>query len=466
MKILFVTLFYPPAHFGGTETYTHGLAKGLQQRGHSVQVLCAENWGKGKSYWNGATDDLYEDVPVRRLHLNWTKAPDVNSYLFYNPLVEELVNEYLTEWKPEIVHVTSCQTLSASVIAAAKQAGLPVVVSLTDFWFMCPRVTLMRGNGDMCDGQVEAWECIRCLMQGSKMDRWSKALLPESVNPPILLELSRQSWLTQLPGLRGMALDINHRRRVLHDALELADRLLIASEAARNLFQGAGFSMPIEIVPYGHDLGWLGAYSGKTRSDEIRFAFVGQLGLMKGPQLLIEAYRAMNSRRPTRLLMYGDLQKDPEFTQHLSALARDRGDIEFRGTYPHNESARIFSEIDVLVVPSLWYDYPLIINEAFATGTPVIASDLGGMRELVTHRRNGLLFQRGNIQDLTRQLESIANEEGMVTELQGGIPQVRRMGDAVAEMLAIYESMSIVSPSRIRQEHYQVSQAGRVNSVR
>ena len=125
MKIVFVTLFYPPTHFGGTETYTHGLAKNLQARGHQVQVVCVEDWGAGSAYWNGVTNDVFDGVPVRRVHLNWMKAPNVNDYLFNNPVVASHFATWLDEWKPDIVHVTSCQTLSASVIVTAKRAGIP-----------------------------------------------------------------------------------------------------------------------------------------------------------------------------------------------------------------------------------------------------------------------------------------------------------------------------------------------------
>ncbi len=443
MKVLFVTLFYPPAHFGGTETYTHELARGLQRMGHAVQVLCAEDWGKGGAYWHGETDDEYDNVPVRRLHFNWTKAPQVNNYLFDNPIVAEQFERYLTEWQPDIVHVTSCQTLSASVIPAAKRANIPVVVTLTDFWFMCPRVTLLRGDGNICDGRVEAAECLECLLGDAKVHRLSKSLLPTSASRNLLTEVSHQSWLTGLSGLRGMALDMDARRRVLRRALGQADRVLIASQAARDLFRDAGFSMPIEIVPYGHDLQWLDAYTGKTPSRGVRFGFIGQIAPMKGPQLLLQAFRMLPPETRARLWLYGALDKHPDFAQELRALADGRTEIEFRGTYPHDESARVFSEIDVLVVPSLWYDYPLIINEAFATGTPVITSDFGGMCEFVQHEVNGLLFERANVQDLARQMRRMIDEPGLLERLGKSMPTVTRMEDAVEAMLGQYHKVVV-----------------------
>ena len=441
MKILFLTHLYPPRHIGGTETYTHGLGQELIRAGHQVQVLSVEDWENGEAYWNGVTDDTYEGVPVRRLHLNWTHAPDVNRYLYDNPMVAQYLKTYLAEVQPDVVHVTSCNTLSASVIGAVKQAALPIVVTLTDFWFVCPRVTLLRGDGTLCDGQVTDEDCLECLLQDARIYRWSKQSVGRSAAVKLLSVASQHGNLTRLSGLRGMAIDIHHRRTILHQALYQADRVLIASESARKIFQNNGFSMPIEVVHYGHDLSWLKAYPGKRPNDTVRLGFIGQIAAMKGPQLLIETYRKANSNGHAQLFIYGNLDKDSHFGQYLRSLAEGRSDIEFRGTYPHAESGRIFSELDVLVVPSLWHDYPLIINEAFATQTPVIASNFGGMSEFVQHDVNGLLFERGSAEDLATQLNRVIMEPGLVERLRRGIPRVKSMAEAVSEMLGVYDEL-------------------------
>ena len=441
MRILFLTHFYPPNHIGGTETYTHGLAKGLNGLGHQVQVLCAADWESGEQYWNGHTDDIYEGVPVRRLHLNWTRAPDVNRYLYDNPMIAQYLKTYLAEVQADLVHVTSCNTLSASVIGAIKEAELPVVVSLTDFWFVCPRVTLLRGDETLCDGRVTDWECLECLLQGAKAYRWTTGILPRTAAVHVLSAVSRHEEVTRLPGLRGMALDIQQRRAALHQALEQADRVLIASESARGIFQYNGFSIPIDLVHYGHDLSWLTGYAGKTASSVVRFGFIGQIAPMKGPQLLIEAYRNVSQNGKARLLVYGNLEKNPAFGQQLRSLAADRHDIEFRGIYAHSDSGKVFSEIDVLVVPSLWHDYPLIIHEAFATGTPVIASDYGGMNEFVQHEVDGLLFERGSVKDLARQLQRVIADPVLCGRLRAGIHRVKRIEEAVAEIVGIYKGL-------------------------
>ena len=134
MRILLITSFFPPTHTAGTEKRTLGYAKTLLQMGHWVQVLCAGEWDQGESYWNGYTDEVFEGVPVRRIHLNWSKSPDPNGYLYNNPQTAHFLAQCLNKWKPDVVHITSCLTLSASLIATVKEHHLPVVLTLTDFW--------------------------------------------------------------------------------------------------------------------------------------------------------------------------------------------------------------------------------------------------------------------------------------------------------------------------------------------
>ena len=88
-KILLITHFLPPSHTAGTEQYTLGLGKSLQAKGHEVTILCAEDWNTGEKYWNGVTQEVYDGVPVYRVHLNWTKAADSNRILYDSLPVEK-----------------------------------------------------------------------------------------------------------------------------------------------------------------------------------------------------------------------------------------------------------------------------------------------------------------------------------------------------------------------------------------
>ena len=129
------------------------------------------------------------------------------------------------------------------------------------------------------------------------------------------------------------------------------------------------------------------------------------------------------------------------YSETLSDLADGMSNIQFMGTYSHDQSAGIFASIDVLVVPSLWYDFPLVIREAFASDTPVIATNLGGMAEAVEHEVNGLLFERDDAEDLARQLGRIVNEPKLLEQLRAGLPPVKSIAEEVGELQTIYYSL-------------------------
>ena len=96
-------------------------------------------------------DNTYRDIPVRRINLNWQKSPDPQKYLYNNPAVATFLEDDLNEIKPDVVHVTSCETLSASVLDVVKKANIPLVMSITDFWFLCPRINLLTSQGENCE---------------------------------------------------------------------------------------------------------------------------------------------------------------------------------------------------------------------------------------------------------------------------------------------------------------------------
>jgi glycosyltransferase involved in cell wall biosynthesis len=449
MKILFITNGFPPQRWAGTETYTAGIAKGLQEKGHEIQILCAGKWDDGPNFWNGYQDDLYNDLPVRRINLNWKKSPDPFRYLYQNPVIAQYLTEYLDELRPDVVHVSSCETLSASILSVVKTHRIPLVLSITDFWFLCPQINLLRSDGENCSGVTTPWDCLTCLARDSKVYRYSTQSLPNSVAKIVLTQIGKIPLLARQNGLRGMFGDIADRKHYLRQAFSLPDVRTVASKFVKNVYITNGFDDPTQLQPYGHDLSWLHNYHGKLSQTGINIGFIGQIINSKGVHLLVEAARRLTESfgKKVNFLIYGDTCKNPEYTQKLKVISSGLDNVHFCGTYPHAQSAEVYSKIHVLVVPSLWYDFPLIIHEAFSTQTPVIATRLGGMAEAVLHETNGLLFERGNVDDLTHQIRRIMTEPSLLQKLTNGIQRVKRVEEEVDELEETYQ---VLLSSRIK----------------
>lgn len=443
MRMLLVANFFPPTHTAGTENYTYGIARGLIRAGHEVQVLCAGCWEVGQGYWNGYRDETYNGVSVRRLQLNWMKAHDPNRYLYDNPVVAAYLRDYLNQIQPDMVHIISCYTLSASVIRTARERGLPVVVTLTDYWFVCPRLTLLRSDSELCDGRTTVWECLRCMLWDAKIYCVPTRMLPQSIVACLLSWMSRHPRLTRWRGLRGMAMDMGHRKRFLRETLVLADEVIVPSSSLKDIFLQNDFRIPMRVLPYGHDLSWLQSYAGKKPSERIRIGYMGQIIPIKGVHLLTQAFKeAVVAGANATLSIFGDLDRSPSYAQQLRRMVSDHANVRFEGAFARESLSDVLAQIDVLVVPSLWYENnPLVIQEAFATKTPVIAAKLGGMSEFVEHETNGLLFERGNVNDLARQLRRAIIQPGLLERLRDGIPPVKTIDQEMAELTRIYSDV-------------------------
>jgi glycosyltransferase involved in cell wall biosynthesis len=443
MKILFVSNDFPPRRWAGTETYTAGIARGLQARGHQVQVLCGGEWTTGTTYWGGAVEEAYDEIPVCRLNVNWLKAPDPFAYLYNNPEVATFLQAFLGKVQPDLVHITSCERLSASVIRVAKAAQIGVVLSLTDFWFLCPRINLLRADGENCNSQTSAWDCTRCLAQNAKIYRWPRLMLSEEGVSQLINMVSRFPLLTRQRGLRGMIGDMAERKRILRGLFASVDYRITASRFVRDTFVRNGFDQPMKLQPYGHDIGWLADYPGKSASQRLRIGFIGQIIEAKGLHLLLQAVAQLQATygEQIEVVIYGNVKKAVEYSAYLFTLADGMSNVHFRGTYAREQSGAVFAEIDVLVVPSLWYDFPLIIHEAFAANTPVLTTNLAGMAEAVEHEVNGLLFERGDVAGLATQLRRLLEEPTLLPQLQCGIKPVKTVDQEINELEAIYQQV-------------------------
>jgi glycosyltransferase involved in cell wall biosynthesis len=443
MKILLVTSFFPPTHTAGTEKRTLGYAKMLLERGHSVQVLCAGKWEEGDRYWNGYSDEVFQGVPVRRVHLNWIKSPDPNAYLYNNPEAERFLGECLAEWQPDLVHITSCLTLSASLIASAKQRNLPVVLTLTDFWFVCHKLSLLKYDGSLCDGITTSQDCIQCLCWESSAYQRVRRIASAPVATGVFDALSRVPSLNQRRGLRGMALDIAERKEYLSKMLNAADIVIAPSNHLYQTLRRSGVSREIRVIQSGHDLSWMKTPITKIPGSRVRFGYIGQFIPTKGVHTLLEAFGGHDWQGKAELHLYGNQNGDSAYWQRLQRIENHNlGAVEFHGSFPHEKLAEILSGLDVLIVPSLWHENnPRVIQEAFASKTPVIASNVGGISEYVKHEVNGYLFQRGDSEDLQQQIQRLVEDPARLEQLIAQLPAVKTMSNEIDEIESCYQQL-------------------------
>jgi glycosyltransferase involved in cell wall biosynthesis len=161
-----------------------------------------------------------------------------------------------------------------------------------------------------------------------------------------------------------------------------------------------------------------------------RFGFFGQLTPFKGVDVLLEAVASVPERdwAGNSLVIHGAHldRQPPEFQARVKALLGAAGErVVLKGSYRPHELPRLMAEVDWVVVPSIWWENsPLVIQEAFAHGRPVIASNIGGMAEKVLHGRNGLTVVPGNVPALVETLLEASKAKTWSKLRSGVVPPV------------------------------------------
>ncbi len=168
---------------------------------------------------------------------------------------------------------------------------------------------------------------------------------------------------------------------------------------------------------------------------------MGQIAPHKGVHVLFESLRYLPDA-DVQVHAYGDTAPFPRYTRRLRRMAARDPRLHLAGVYERAEVSRVLRELDVVVVPSLWYENsPNVILEAFAHRTPVIASDLGGMAELVEEGGNGLRFPPGEAASLAVALRRLIEEPRLLARLRAGIGPVKTVAEEMAELLTIYRTV-------------------------
>lgn len=450
MRVCYVSNFFPPESSAGTEVYTLGIARAMQARGHVVSAFAAGRWAEGKTYCGRPRDDMDQGVPVRRLDLNWQRAPDPFRYLYDNPVAAAHLEAYLRQVQPDVVHVMSTYTLSARVIRTAKAFGLPVIVTLHDYWFLCPRVSLIRSDGAVCDGHVPARECLRCMTRQGKAYRWPRKLMPETSVLAILGLSARIPVLARMRGLIGLVGDYEARRIALREAIHLVDRILVPSHFLAPFFVGHGFPAErIRVLEEGIDTSWYTGSVPREHADHLRIGYIGQVIPAKGVHVLVAAFQRL--RGPATLTIYGHPHQNRAYFEQLASLARGNPRVAFAGRFEHPALERVMAQVDVLVVPSLWHEtFCIVAREALLAGVPVIGSQMGGIPDAIQHGRNGYLFPPGDVAALAGYLQQLIDHPSLLDQLRRGIGQVRSIEEEAIEMEAEYERLTSGSRAALK----------------
>ena len=275
------------------------------------------------------------------------------------------VTRLLQQHRPAIVHVHNAFPLiSPSIFSACKSENVPIIQTLHNYRLLCPGGNFCR-NGKPCEDCITGkfWQgALHACYRDSHAESAAVALM-------LTVHHARKTWT------------------------EMVDCYIVLTDFSRSRYVDFGFPEDkIRVKP-----NFVDPDPGPRTGYGSYALFAGRLDPEKGIPTLLKAWLQMSHFHRLRILGDGQLRRETE------AFAKVYPNVEFTGWLPHNSVFEHMKGARFVVFPSEWYEnLPLVIIEAFASGVPVIASNLGAMKEVVEHGRTGLLFQPGDVDDLAR----------------------------------------------------------------
>jgi glycosyltransferase involved in cell wall biosynthesis len=448
LRLLYVVHQFLPQHVTGTEQYVRSMARGMQALGHEVTVLSYEPVlplvDPERTYIE--EDEIVDGIPVRRVGLHLDILPNVALADYHNPMGSRFLCRLLDERTFDLAHVFHLRFLGVGVLDELRRAGLPVVVNLMDFWYICANFTLMRPDGALCDGPPQQGVgCIRCVepwLADEIADRGIEAQVA-SLDPDLPRPLDHRT------GSARRARAYVGRKDHLLAALAKADAVVAPSRFLRSKYEENGFPTGvIRHLPYGVDPDRLGGRRKEWPEEwpaeprrPVQIGYVGSIAPHKGLHILISAARSL-ARDDWHLHVHGPPDTHPDYTRWLRELAGDDLRITFHGAFAAADLGDVLASLDVVVVPSLWYENtPFAILEARVMGLPVVASDLGGIGESIADGQDGLLFPAGDAGALAAVLGGILDDPARLPTLGRPGGSGRTLSDNVADFIALYDKL-------------------------
>ncbi len=208
--------------------------------------------------------------------------------------------------------------------------------------------------------------------------------------------------------------------RIERAALRRADAVVVLTERTAAAVRDDGVPADrITTVPSGFDPALFRGDGGDVFAGTPgpRIGYVGRLAPQKRADVLVRAFGRM--REEASLLVVGD-GPDRALVQRLAAASPAADRITLAGFVEHRRVPAVLASLDVLVLPSAYEEMGSVLTEAMAAGLPVVASDVGGIPEVVRHGVTGLLVPPGDVDALAAALDRVAGEPGLRARLAAG----------------------------------------------
>ncbi len=388
MRVLFVIHQYFPHWIGGTEMVVRRLASRLVAAGHDARVVTYHESASNRPEDYGVRLTEFDGVPVHEIHYNLSCHPEPSRAEYDNQITAQFFADVVNEIRPDVAHIAHAMKLSGAIFGVLRDRHVPVVTTLSDYWFLCMRHTLLRPGDVLCSGPDHRYRCLRCsgVTHGFAM--------PQSVTTrdPWLWLLGAFSELTdRRQRAEAFSRDVRNvarRRKRLLGMLLQSDRILAFSPFLLDMYVRNGVPRNrLTLMRHslsGSDEAWARAQRmQRARRSPLRIVTIGPLTSFKGAHILVEALRRLPALE-CELMVYGGPGPDAVYVERLQRAAKEDSRVRLMGQFPPDQLKHILVDASILAHPAIWYENePIVVKAALSAGVPVWASDIGSLPELV-----------------------------------------------------------------------------------
>lgn len=463
-----------PRISGGVCNYTRELHNGLNNASHNCFYLYSSSrvnpefdlTFKQRIEKDEGFKNTYKVINSKNLEKNYRNLElDFNS-----PHMEMLFQNFLVKNKIDILHINEIIGFPSSIIPIAKKIGIKVIVTIHEDWFLCPKRVMVDFNKRICNGP-ESMKCSHCINEEIKRSKNSsyikniiriKNIAPSLVNFLINIKHSFKSLfkkqskdliiedinfgnLAIIPSMNLIDIvDLRLKNNI--NNLNKSDLVICVSSYVRDKFEHYGV-LPNKLIT--QHIGSIYA-SGKNihtkeiDTSKIQLGYVGGVGYYKGVHQMIDALVGLPKEYSNKyeLSIYGSYSQS-----YLNAIYKNfpeaiSKNIKFYGRYELSELPEIFNSFDISILPSLCADAaPQTIFESYGNGVSIVGPKIGGFTDFIQHKKNGLLFNAADVDDLRNQIKVLLDNPTIINEFKKNIPKLKTFDENILELLKIYKEI-------------------------
>lgn len=386
-------------HKGGVESYVLNLYKEFfKKKDFDFFYLCRVNLKERK------IGDLWKDKEKNNVY--YLNLKDGNVYTLLDFRFDSLFGKFVADLNPDIVHFQHYIHFSLTWFEVIKKIlpNTKIVLTLHEFLGICPNsgqmIKTKWQNFKLCNDSIVE-NCKKCF-----------PYLPKNV--------------------------FKKRNNSVKKYFKYVDLITAPSKFVLERYKNFGLKNKMIYSENGQEIFKI---LPKIKSEKLRLLYLGQINKFKGLDVLLEAMNKICNENVS-LSIYGKFQDDEKYNQKILGMIKNLSNVNFYGAYNRNQLPEIFSKHDLLVVPSIWWENsPMVIQESFMAKTPVLCSNIGGMKEKIIDGKNGWYFKVGNSMDLAKKITNISSNKNMLEKISVNIKFVKSVKENSVELIAVYKSI-------------------------